>query len=173
MDTDNLRFLYEVEKKSIPDIAEATGFAISTVRKYLLLAGISLRSRADGIRAARNKLNVPRMGRVLTEEHREALRQAAIARGDQNAKGFYEHNGYVNFTRGEHKGRSVSVVKMEQRIGRKLLEDEVVHHIDGDRSNNDDNNLALVTMSGHARLHRHEDILRGFNRERKPNGRFT
>ena len=46
---------------------------------------------------------------------------------------------------------------MERRLGRRLRPDEHVYHIDGDRLNNDENNLALVTRSGHARLHRREE----------------
>jgi hypothetical protein len=60
---------------------------------------------------------------------------------------------------------------MESRLGRPLREDEQVHHIDRDRSNNSDDNLALVTRAGHGRLHRFEDSLSGIERKRA-NGRF-
>lgn len=43
-------------------------------------------------------------------------------------------------------------------IGRKLTEDECVHHIDRNRSNNDLSNLMLLTHSEHARLHAVEDM---------------
>ena len=52
-----------------------------------------------------------------------------------------------------NKYRSVHVVAMEKNIGRKLNSNEVVHHIDGNKSNNDLSNLALMTRSEHARLH--------------------
>ena len=42
---------------------------------------------------------------------------------------------------------------MEEYLGRKLTRYEVVHHIDGDKSNNDINNLALMTLEEHSRLH--------------------
>lgn len=42
---------------------------------------------------------------------------------------------------------------VEEYIGRQLTEDEVVHHIDGNRSNNDISNLMVMTQSKHAKLH--------------------
>lgn len=41
----------------------------------------------------------------------------------------------------------------EQKIGRKLKPNEVVHHIDGDKLNNDPDNLCVMTRGEHARLH--------------------
>ena len=42
---------------------------------------------------------------------------------------------------------------MEQHIGRKLKPDEIVHHKDGDKTNNDIGNLELMTTSEHSRMH--------------------
>lgn len=44
-------------------------------------------------------------------------------------------------------------VVMERHLGRALGEDEVVHHRDGNRSNNDPANLELMTQAEHTRLH--------------------
>lgn len=44
-------------------------------------------------------------------------------------------------------------IVMENYIGRELREDEVVHHIDGNKLNNNINNLALMDKSAHSRLH--------------------
>lgn len=44
--------------------------------------------------------------------------------------------------------------KMEEQIGRKLLDTEIVHHIDGDKSNDDIDNLYLCNNnSEHQLLH--------------------
>jgi hypothetical protein len=42
---------------------------------------------------------------------------------------------------------------MEKHLGRYLKKNEVVHHIDGDRKNNELKNLKLMTTSEHARDH--------------------
>jgi len=42
---------------------------------------------------------------------------------------------------------------MEKHIGRFLCENEIIHHKDGDVTNNDINNLELMSQSEHAKLH--------------------
>ena len=42
---------------------------------------------------------------------------------------------------------------MEQHLGRKLMRDEVVHHIDGNPDNNDLSNLTIMSMSEHSKQH--------------------
>ena len=42
---------------------------------------------------------------------------------------------------------------MEKHIGRYIEKGEVVHHIDFDKTNNDINNLKLMTNSEHAKYH--------------------
>jgi hypothetical protein len=42
---------------------------------------------------------------------------------------------------------------VEQREGRKLTSNEVVHHVDGDPLNNDPGNLVVLTRGEHQRLH--------------------
>ena len=45
---------------------------------------------------------------------------------------------------------------MEKEIGRKLLKNEVVHHIDANKLNNALENLCLMTRSEHIKLHLRE-----------------
>lgn len=163
-----LNDLYICQRKSIPQISEILGIPKSRTRKYLIQAGIPLRSRADGVRAARDRLGLHMIGtkRKFSSAHCEAIRASAQRRGDISAKGVtVKPDRYMEYTRGPNKGRSVHVVLMEGRIGRRLLPDECVHHIDGDKLNNDINNLALLTRSGHARLHRREDKLKKLGAE--------
>jgi len=162
---------------STTEVARSLGMPISAVRTFLLKRGL-LRTRADAIKLAGEKglLGSGMRGktRVFSEEHKASMSKSRLDWADKNAVGTsLKKNGYIEYTRGENKGRSVHVVKMEERLGRRIKEDECVHHIDGNRSNNDENNLALMTREAHSRLHRFEDLLAGKFRERDENGRFS
>lgn len=52
---------------------------------------------------------------------------------------------------------------LEEKLGRKLQPWEIVHHKDGNKKNNDPNNLEIVTRGEHMKLH---------NRPRDEKGRF-
>jgi hypothetical protein len=42
---------------------------------------------------------------------------------------------------------------MESHLGRLLEKNEVVHHIDGDKSNNDVDNLVVMDRAEHTKMH--------------------
>ncbi len=71
--------------------------------------------------------------------------------------GVFSDNGYRRVNKYKVNGKRAMpmqhVLIMEQHIGRKLQEGEVVHHIDRDRSNNDLSNLQLTTREEHSKLH--------------------
>lgn len=50
--------------------------------------------------------------------------------------------------------RGIHQLMMEQRLGRPLFRDEVVHHKDHDKGHNKSKNFKLLTRSEHMRLHR-------------------
>lgn len=80
--------------------------------------------------------------------------------GEQSRRG-RKNTGAVLAARGEatstyyrkrgqrHEHRTVA----EQMLGRPLARDEIVHHIDGNKRNNDPSNLQVMTQAEHARLH--------------------
>lgn len=52
-------------------------------------------------------------------------------------------NGYIY----EH------IAIAEERLGRKISKDEVCHHLDGNRQNNDSDNVIVILRSEHSKLH--------------------
>lgn len=163
--------------KSVGEVAEAVGIPKSSARRIISAAGV-MRTRSEGLRLVNlnggGSAKLKGKKRTYAPEMHQRIVAAAVQRRREKAKGVRVNaNGYYEFTMGPHYGRNVHVVKMEERLGRKLKADECVHHIDGDKLNNDDNNLALLTVSGHARLHRIQDAIRGYQRERKSNGCFA
>lgn len=138
---------------SISEVSAETGVALSTIRFRLKSAGL-LRSRADGVKIAAKKgrLGSGNRGkkRVFTEQWRKNI---SIARKGNGVGVSKKPNGYMEITMGENKGMGQHRVVMEAHLGRPLLTDEVVHHIDKDRSNNALENLELMSRSEHARHH--------------------
>lgn len=72
-------------------------------------------------------------------------------------------NDYVLVYRPDHPAAMTSdnwegyvyehIVVIEKKIGRRLRDDEEVHHLDLDRSNNDPTNLIVLEKSQHRTLH--------------------
>ena len=81
--------------------------------------------------------------------------------GEKSARwgtGVYKHSkGYLEQPITAKKGRAKRMLQhrrvVEEFEGRKLTENEVVHHVDGDKTNNGIENLEVMTRSDHARLH--------------------
>lgn len=156
--------LYVHEKKSLPQIAEILSVPPSTARDQLVAAGVKMRTRIEGIRLRGDVLGLQSRGhtRTMTPEWRANISAARRSWAEKHAIGTrVTSKGYVEYTRGEHKGRLVHVVMMETRLGRPLLPDEIVHHVDEDRQNNSWDNLCLMTKAAHSRHHRRLQRLTG------------
>ncbi len=160
IDFGRLRQLYIQELQSIPVISKELGISQSTIRARLKECGL-LRSRVEAIRIARDQ---GRLGgglrgktRKFTAEWRARLSEAKRLKADKTAAGVsHKTDGYTQVTRGQNKGRGLHVVIKEAEIGRRILPNEVVHHKDEDKQNNDPSNLVLMTRAEHTRHHRRE-----------------
>lgn len=157
---------------SIPEVSEKTNIAKSTLRFRFLKKGI-IRPRTEAIRMAAKKGKLSHMKgkkRVFNEEWLDNMRKSAIKRWKGKSKGYsLKPNGYYEITTGDNKGSSVHVVVMEEYIGRKVYKNEVVHHKNEIKTDNDISNLELMTKSEHARHHAKINLI---NRTRNALGRF-
>ena len=155
---------------SIPDVQKATGIAQSTLRFRFKRAGI-LRGRSEAVRLAgkQGKLGGGTRGksRKFTDKWKANISKAKKGKGNGTS---IKKSGYIVMTMGENKDRGQHIVFMEQMIGRPLAPGECVHHKDHDKSNNAPDNLVLLTLSEHSRLHAIENLP---NRTRDNLGRFT
>lgn len=156
---------------SIPEVSNNTGIALSTVRRHLSICGV-LRSRADGVRnaGANGRLGSGMRGkkRVFTDSHCKAISTAKILQADKFSIGFRKKpSGYIEHTRGKNKGKLSHRIIMEGHLGRELLSSEHVHHKDGNKENNDIENLEIMTASQHSSHHAKENQ---HNRRRNQNG---
>ena len=77
-----------------------------------------------------------------------------------NGGKYLAHDGYMMLHVGGDRGvsnwgqyRKEHKVVMENKIGRQLKKQEVVHHIDGNKINNNENNLWLANHRGHRKAH--------------------
>lgn len=131
------RFLRsEYEKgKSMIAIGAEIGLTASGVRKYFVKYGIPRRGNAGYSSFDSSYAANWNGGRHVASNGYVEIKVAGYPY--TNSRGYvYEHR-YV----------------VEQHIGRFLRKNEVVHHIDGNKQNNDISNLMILTNSEHIKLH--------------------
>ena len=158
--------------KSIPEIARLVQSSVSGVRYHLKKAGI-LRNRSEAVKMSGYKISLANKGkkRPIKDETKQKLRDIAIQRGEKNARGFsLNSQGYYRSTRGTDKEKHLHRLIAEKVLQRKLSGDEVVHHLDGNKTNNSNNNLVIMERLEHNRMHA---LTNYQNRRRDNHGRFV
>ena len=161
---------------SVIEVSDKLKVSASILRARFKERGI-LRNRTEAVKLAFKRGRVPsRKGQKRTafsQEWKNNMSKSALERGIKYAKGkSLKPSGYYEVTRGENKGRSLHVVIMEGKIGRKLFSNECVHHIDECKTNNSVDNLQLMTKKEHARHHAFLKLKNNLIKRSDTNGRF-
>jgi hypothetical protein len=176
---ENLDALVDLYKggMSVADICRGTELNPATLRRRFVRAGV-MRDVRSALQLAfgSGKMNgrKNRKGVKASDETKQILREKALQRAQSMARGWrVNSSGYAEFTRGEYQGVLVHRFVVEHFINRKLSKNECVHHIDGNKLNNDINNLEIMAFDDHARSHRESEAKDGLIRQRDALGRFN
>ena len=120
--------------------------------KYHHFCCIECRRKAGKLVASSFDENTRRKaGERITKINKTVLNKG-VYREKQRAA-LIKNNAAKSDTYLKHYGRHVHRIIAEQMLGRKLNSNEVVHHIDGNKHNNEPNNLMVLTRSEHVKIH--------------------
>lgn len=98
----------------------------------------------------------------MDAEQRAIRSKSAIRYWDKHRKPRLQKNGYYTIAVANKK-KYLHRVIMEEHLGRPLKPNEQVHHINGDKTDNRIENLAIVERGEHQRIHAKE---RGLGKNR-------
>lgn len=143
--------LYTEENKSALQISRIMGCSVMVIFRRLAKNNIPTKSQAEVMK-----------GRTLSKEHRakviKTLQYGKKGADNPNWKGGRSWRG-----RNKAKGYIIRLVDgryvpehrvvMERYLGRKLTKHEHIHHVNGNRIDNRIENLQLMTVSEHSKLH--------------------
>ena len=91
----------------------------------------------------------------MTETQKANISKSMVGYWDGKRQPRLQKNGYYTICIGNKK-HYVHRLVMEQHLGRKLKQNEVVHHINGDKTDNRIENLTIISRKEHNRLHAKE-----------------
>ncbi len=142
--------------ESSSDIADDLGISAVHVRRVLKGASVTLRSASEGKKLAlsradvREKMSRAATGRKLSEKAKARLRERVGPLNHNWMAGLtLSSSGYLQFTNsqenGVNAGRLLHQVIAEWKYERRTGQGEHVHHIDGNKLNNDPNNLIILS----------------------------
>lgn len=153
--------MYIEDKKSIRIIAKELKRGEGTIFKYLKIYEIETRPQhiaRPQNEETRKKISLAHSGKVLTTEHRKNLSIAGKGNKHNTPKKRIQR-GYIHLYKPENSMSNNTGYVYEHRIlmseflGRPLLKNELVHHINEIKTDNRIQNLQIVTRSEHRAIH--------------------
>ena len=160
-----LRRLYVDEEKPMHAIAAELGVSIGLVHKRIHMYGIKARDWKEtfnfrgGKHTAKEiaRIRERHTGKIVSIETRNKIAEAR--RLDALGHSKIRTDGYISLYYPSHpdSSRDGYIMEhryiMEQHFGRRLGNDEVVHHINGKRKDNRLENMVIMTPSAHMSYH--------------------
>ena len=144
-DKDQLERWYLVDHLTMEEIGEILGISRQGVFNRFK------RCRIDKSSGERFEVNCDYCGRIfsITRKKWRGSRKHFCSHGCHSK--YMRNEEFRAYKSGQMMGRGV----MEKRLGRGLMDGEVVYHVDGDEGNNDWSNLMLFSSHGEMMKHLH------------------
>ena len=171
---DELHLLYVVQKKTMHKISKELGVSIGAVHKYLHKYGLPVRDWKSTFSMSGTKLSEEHCKRISEVHTGKKLSDVTKIKISQKHTGMYKvvtefgghkktrSDGYIAVYIPTHPHASrcgyvmEHILVMERDLGRLLDIGEVVHHKNGQRADNEIDNLQLMTASKHMSMHSKE-----------------
>lgn len=173
--------LYVIEEYGSITIGRKLNISKTSVLKILKNNNISRRSTSEAGKKLFSKgYKHPMIGRKLTNEHKQKMKigrknitvwnKGLTKKDNINIKGgriskglfFDKTSGYVLI----YKNNKVQKYHrwLFENINGKIPYGHVIHHLDGDKTNNNIQNLKLMKISEHTKLHWKQGDIRGYKK---------
>lgn len=151
IDRDLIKTLFVEKEMSTRMIEKETGFSRYNIRMVLDDYGISRTKKEATAISEKHKRQYHKYNPSMHTD--EAIAKNLLKRWPNGFKEYYIKNGYKLLTRGVNANKGEHDIIIENQINRKLNKGEIVHHKNGNRSDNRLENLVLMSRSEHIMLH--------------------